>query len=419
MSRSAIFCHYRSCAIFIILLYCLLLGELYAQKAYSSQDILQEGIRLMESDQSAIPSMKLPSKQLIDKMEFRTEFNELDLQQQEYTFRLSFKNDKLRQQQNKLYKMQLDQLSRESELNQDDQAELYYEQLITWYFIQKKEPLYQQKSRLISDKNKLEMALFLDDKTLNFNDVLKVNDRLLDIQLQLYELDNDKLGVFEALGIQDTTALLSDNNWISIDRLQSVINQQNSTLDSHPELGLQADRIALLNQEYIVEENDINSIFDFAQLRYKADDKLPIEREISLGVSFFLPYKRVNQANLTEIEIEKIEELIQQNEIETRLQKDLLSESTRLKELLRKYDFLNSIVEKENLPLLKEEYLTSDQVSPIPLINLELMILNRRLELLDIEEDIYRQYIEALQSIDALRFNNNINYLDEVLTPIE
>ncbi len=390
-----------------------------AQQTYSSQSILQSGIRDFEKTKSEVNTPGLPKKQIIDKLEFRTEFNELDLEQQEYTFRVRFKNDKLRKQQNKLFEMQLTQIMNESRLSQDDRAQDYYDGLVSWYFVQKKEPLLEQKANLIRDKNKLEMALFRDEQKLNFNDVLKVNERLKEIELQLYTQSFDKRNLMAGLGVLDSTAVLEEINWISMERIRQVIDDLDALLEIHPELDLQNEKIALLNQEYIVEENDVDNVFDFAQLRYKLDDKLPIERELSLGVSIVLPYKLVNQANLTEIEIEKLEEQIKQKDILSALQVELNKERTELMQLIEKHEFMTKFVEEENLPLLKEEYLSSNQVAPLPLLNLELMIVERRIELLLIEEEIYLQYINTLDNIDALRLENNVNYLDANLAPIE
>lgn len=416
ISLSSLLTYMRLISVFLILTLCASIAK--CQQTYSSQSILQEGILAFENAQSDIASPDLPSKQWIEKMEFRTEFNELDLEQQEYTFRLSFKNDKLRQEQNKLFEMQLTQIRNESKLNRDDHAQVYYDGLVAWYFVQKKQPLYTQKARLIQDKNKLEMALFRDDQNLNFNDVLKVNDRLKEIELQLYTLSQGKFNLLNGLGITDTSAVLNQANWISITQIKEVIAALDNLIQAHPDLGIQDDKIALLNQEYIVEENDKDNILDFAQIRYQVDDKLPIERELSLGVSIVIPYKQVNQANLTEIEIEKLEEEIKQKDIINALQAELDSERLELLQLLQKHDFLTNFIAKENLSLLKQEYLASDQVAPLPLLNLELMIMDRNIELLELEEEIYRQYINTLDNIDALRLENNVNYLDSNLAPI-
>lgn len=402
----------------LLLLLCLFLRQGNSQQIYSSQSILQEGISVFESNHKDIISPTLPEKQWIDKMEFRTEFNELDLEQQEYTFRVRFRNDKLRQQQNKLFEMQLSQIENESRLGQDDQAQVYYEGLVAWYFVQRKQPLIEQKARLIEDKNRLEMALFRDDQNLNFNDVLKVRDRLKFSKTELYSLSNIKLNILKSLGIQDTSAVLNETNWVTLTQLEDIIEALDLLIQTHPDLGIQDDKIALLNQEYVVEQNDVDNVLDFAQLRYQIDDKLPIERELSLGVSIVIPYKQINQANLTEIEIEKLEEQIKQKDILSALQAELNAERTELLQLLQKHKFLTQLIAEENLPLLREEYLASNQVAPLPLLNLELMIIERNIELLLIEEEIYLQYINTLDNIDALRLENNVNYLDGNLAPI-
>lgn len=416
ISTSSLLTYTRLISLILMLTLCADLA--LCQQTYSSQSILQERLQTFENTQTDINSTRLPSKQWIEKMEFRTEFNELDLEQQEYTFRLSFKNDKLRQQQNKLFKMQLSQIVNESRLNLDDHAQVYYDALVGWYFMQKKQPLYAQKARLIRDKNKLEMALFRDDQKLNFNDVLKVNDRLKDIELQLYTLSNDKFNLLDGLDVTDTSSVLNEANWISLSRIKEVIEALDNLIQTHPDIGIQDDKIALLNQEYVVEEKDVDNILDFAQIRYQVDDKLPIERELSLGVSIVIPYKQVNQAKLTEIEIQKLEQQIKQKDITTALQAELDAERTELLHLLQKHDFLTTFIADENLILLKSEYLASDQVAPLPLLNLELMIMDRNIELLELEEDIYLQYINTLDNIDALRLENNVNYLDGNLAPI-
>ncbi len=389
-----------------------------AQQNYSSQSILQKAVNSLGTSLTSIKTPNLPQKQWIDQMEFRTEFNELDLVQQEYTFRMRFKNDKLRQQQNKLFEMQLNQIANESRLSRDDQAAAYYEGIVDWYFVQKKQPLYSKKVKLIEDKNKLEMALFRDDENLNFNDVLKVNDRLKEIKTDLYALTNDRLNIFTQFSIKDTSAVLSDGNWIGVEQIKNVIAKIDMAFDSHPDLGIQKDRIALLNQEYVVEQNDVDNIFDFAQIKYKIDDELPIQRELSFGVSIVIPYKQVDQASLTKIEIEKLEEQIKQNDIIQSLQSELNAERTELMQLIDKHSFLKNLFVEENLELLKKEYLASDQLAPVPLLNLELMIIDRKIELLEVEEEIYQQYINTLDNIDALRLENNVNYLDQNLAPI-
>jgi len=360
----------------------------------------------------------LPARQRIDQMEFRTEFNELDFEQTEYTFRVGFRNDKIRRLQNQLYQMQLNYLDTEHEYSMESDAESVYKGIVAWHYAQVRDSLLRQTTNLLEDKNKLELALFQNDNKVNFNDILKINERNKEIKMNIFDARLSKTETFAALGIQDTSARLDQANWISISTLIDVVEGLESGLVNHPTLQLQTERISLLNQEYLLEESDVDNILDFVQLKYKIDDKQPIEKELSLGVAFLLPYKRTNTANLAKIEIEKIEETYKERQLLYELRTELEEESQELNILIERYNFLMQFAEDDNLQSLKETYLESEQVSPLPLVNLELMLTERRLDLIIVEQEVYLQYIRTLGNLGMLRLSMNTNYLDEELAPI-
>jgi len=358
-------------------------------------------------------------KMWIDQMEFRTEMNELDLSEQEYLFRMRFRNDKVRQLQNQLFKMQVSYLENENKVNADDGAQEIYEHIVNLYFNQRLDSIYTQKLDLINDKNKLETAIFKNDQSLNFNDILKIKERAKEIQLQQYDIKLERAHILENLAIAEDKTKFDNQNIIGIQNITEVIEQLKLKTEGHPNLSLHQDRLALLEQEYRIEENDKENILRFAQIKYKDDDKLSLEREFSLGIGLTIPYRSINEANLTKIELERIEENYEQQERVLDMQNELREEKNELQNLIEKHSFLVEFIKEENLALLKSEYLRSQQVAPLPLINLELLIMDRQLELTLIEQEIYQQYIETLDSIGALRFSNNTNYLDRNLSPIE
>ena len=389
---------------------------------YTPQSILQDAIRAVENN-TAQDQMQtdvdLPTRQTIDQIEFRTEFNELDLEQTEYTLRVGFRNDKIRRLRNQLYQMRLNFLENDYRYSVEDSAESLYKNIVALHYLGVKDSLYLQNTSLLEDKNNLEMELFQNDDRLNFNDILKINERNKNVQLLLFDARQSKSEILQSLLIEENNALFDKANWITISSIKEVINGLKNKLINHPSLGLQADRINLLNQEYLLEENDKDNILDFVQLKYKIDDKEPIQKELSLGVAILIPYKRTNTANLAKIEIEKIEENYKQREIINELNSELDDEAKELISLIERYEFFLQFIEDENLQSLKEKYLASEQVSPIPLVNLELMLTERRLDLISLEKDIYMQYISTLANTGLLRLSTNTNYLDDGLAPIE
>ncbi len=416
----------RKHAFLILVVYLLFVGipaqEIFAQKTFTAQDILQSAIRNTEAanaKNTVDTEINLADKQWIDQMEFRTELNELDLRQQEYTFRMRFKNDKVRQLQNQLYEMQLSLLESENKADADDGAQEIYEAIINLYFNQELARISEQKANLIKDKNKLETTLFKNDQKLNFNDILKINERAKDIQMAIFDINIERQKTLESLAIVDDQAILDLSNLIDIATLSTTVDRLQIKTEDHPALSLHQDRLALLEQEYRIEENDKDNLLKFAQIKYKDDDKLRFERELSFGIGLIIPYKTTNQSNITKIELERIEENFKQQERILGMQNELGQERQSLRNLIKRYEFLEAFIQEENLELLKTEYLASQQVTPLPLINLELMIMDRQIDLMLVKQDIYLQYIDVLESIGALRFSNNTNYLDRKLAPIE
>ncbi len=388
-------------------------------RTYSSSDLLQSAKRKHESNLAQIKAqneLSLPEKQWIDQMEFRTEFNELDLNQQEYLFRMRFRNDKIRVLQNELLTMQKTLLEQESVESIDDGAELIYKHIVSLYYNLQRDSLTMYKLKLLTDKNAVESTLFQTDVKANFNDVLKIKERQIEIKKQIYELQSEKETALITLGITDTTSPIQVSELISLPALEKVISSQQ---DYYADQNLYESRLAIIQKEYELEQQDTETLLRFAQLKYKANDNQGIPRELSLGLGFTLPYKQVDKNNLAKLELEKIEEQFKQQEEQISIEGEIVEEKIELEKLIKKYNYELQLYKEENLNQLKEEYLRSERVQAIPLINLELMIIDRQLQLMDIQEDIYQQYISTLDRYGVLDFRYNTNWLDQSLKPIE
>ena len=388
-------------------------------RTYSSSDLLQSAKRKHESNLAQIKAqneLSLPEKQWIDQMEFRTEFNELDLNQQEYLFRMRFRNDKVRVLQNELLTMQKTLLEQESVESIDDGAEQIYKHIVSLYYNLQRDSLTMYKLKLLTDKNAVESTLFQTDVKANFNDVLKIKERQIEIKKQIYELQSEKETALITLGITDTTSPIQVSELISLPALEKVISSQQ---DYYADQNLYESRLAIIQKEYELEQQDTETLLRFAQLKYKANDNQGIPRELSLGLGFTLPYKQVDKNNLAKLELEKIEEQFKQQEEQISIEGEIVEEKIELEKLIKKYNYELQLYKEENLNQLKEEYLRSERVQAIPLINLELMIIDRQLQLMDIQEDIYQQYISTLDRYGVLDFRYNTNWLDQSLRPIE
>ena len=406
--------------IHIITLACLC--TLSAQTIYTDQDVLQIAVRNHQANLALLnPQQKLnfPGKQWIDQMEFRTEFNELDLNEQEYTFRMRFRNDKVRKLEIELLNMKQDLLESETKSNVDDGAENVYKQMLALYFNQELDSLISYKLDLLKDKNAVATTLLLSDENVDFNDALKIKEREFEIKQKLYDIKWEKESILRKLGFTDIDVQVTIGRLITIEALSTAANNVASLEELHPDLSNFEARMNILEKERQLELEDTQTLLRFAQLRYKADNDFSLERELSLGIGFNIPYKNVDKLNIAKLELEQIEQELDKKEIQLDIHFDTEEELAELTNLISKHQYLVQLLEEENLSQLKKEYIQSERIKALPLINLELMIIDRQIDILQSKQNIYNQYITTLDRSGVLRFSNNTNWLDQDLRPIE
>ena len=259
----------------------------------------------------------------------------------------------------------------------------------------------------------------LSDQSVNFNDALKIKEREFEMQKALYELNWQTESILNNLGFSESTPRLNIINLINIERLTEVVQNAILLRDLHPDLSTYEARMNILEKERQLELEDTQTLLRFAQLRYKADNDFSLERELSLGLAFNLPYRNVNKLNLAKLELDQIEQNLEKQETLLDINTQTDQEINELSNLIKKFSYLTQLFEEENLDQLKTEYLNTERVEALPLINLELMLIDRQIELLKSQKDIYLQYISALDETGALEFSKNTNWLDQELRPIQ
>jgi len=396
--------------------------SLSAQTVYTDQDILQSAVRKHEAKLKNLNTqqkLSLPKKQLIDQMEFRTEFNELDFDQQEYLFRMRFRKDKVRKLQNELLELQRDLIVNKSKSEIDDGSERIFKSIIALYFNQELDSLMTYKLKLLEDKNSIATTLLLTDDNVDFNDALKIKERQSEISKELYDLKWQKENVLNILGISDETFRLDIRRLIAVEALSKVTENALSLEELHPDLSTFEARMDITAKERQLEEVDTETLLRFAQIKYEADDKQSLERELSFGLGFTLPFKKVNENELAKLELDQIELRLEKQETLLDIAAETEEENIELINRISKYQYLVQLFGEENLAQLKTEYLRSERVEAMPLINLELMLIDRQIELLESRQEIYMQYITTLERTGALQFSKNTNWLNQGLSPIE
>ena len=340
---------------------------------------------------------------LIDEAEFRTQTNEFDLQQQEFTLRLSGNSKNIRKYQNAIYQDLKAEYFFELGQTQEDLIEELYQSFIQHYFDLEKLnlrkrilPIYEDIITVLS-KEDLDGDLSITDLI----DASKKRDKLestIDFDAQVLEQNILLKGGTpqELITVSEMETLLAG--------LLLVAENSDGTLEN-----FELNRI---EHQYQLEKAERDKRWDFAQVRYSGDPQDVWQEKVSIGFGFRFPHSSKNSLDMIELQLEKMIEEEKHNRRNAEFQIDIRQSYDDFLTQVNSYKASLSLLEK----LKKYDELTKN-ISPtskreiVNLLSLNIDAIEEEMNVLDAREDLYESYIEVLKSMNAFVANPRKNYL--------
>ena len=346
---------------------------------------------------------------LIDEAEFRTETNEFDLAQQEYTLRLSPNSKKIRKYQNRIYDDLRNEYLFELRQSQEDYLEDLYNSYLEYYFdVQELNlrkqilPIYEDIITMLSKQNK--------DGELSVSDLINASKERDKLQIRI-ERDQQRLNT------QKDLAANSQESIIAVDELEKIfamiigINMPSQTYDEHK---FELNRI---ENQYQLEKAEKDKLFDFAQIRYNSNPDDIWEEKINLGFAFRFPHSSKSSLDLIELQLEKmieeekferqkreIEENIEENYTNFLEQFENYNAAQKLISTLKKYEELTKSIQ----PSSKSEI--------VEILELNIESIEEQIDLINVKKDLYDSYIELAKAMGYLQITADDFHL-KLLSP--
>jgi len=407
---------------FSIFLLAFLMNWSLVQCQISSTDILasakKDGIFLLEKQlKTSLENqpLKLP---FLEKLEFRTEFNEFDFRRQEYTVRVSPHSPGQRKQQNNLYNTTLQIADAETKLRFFSALEERYTLLMAARFA---EAFRKRSSELI--------LVLEDEKTVIENQLqLGLNDdfsRLIDMEeelqeeafsiLELEQLKRKTERQFEQWLEQPATDI-DWSNFISIEKVRSQIATiDESSLVFHPFVIRGEMRTNYSQQEAMVELEKKKNLLNFLQVRYSDNPNDLRQERFSIGAGIFIPTKTGTTLKIKEIEMEQLEAAndVQKDRVE--LKEKQANLKNELEFLFEQWDLMTNQLTTYQQKYAPEKLLQKGIVKPTVLLKTKERIIKKQLLIQKTELDIYEKYIELLFASGKMMEMPLRNYLSEGL----
>lgn len=405
-----------------ILLLAFLMNWSFVQGQISTTDILAsaktDGIFLLENQLKTSLEAQPQKLPFLEKLEFRTEFNEFDLRRQEYAVRISPHSPGQRKQQNNLYNTTLQIADAETKLRFFSALEDRYTLLIAARF-----------SELFRELSSELVLVLEDEKTVIENQLkLGINDdfsRLIDMEEELQEeafsiLELEQLKRKTERQIEDwlqqSTSEIDWSNFISIEKVRAQIATiDESSIAFHPAIIRGEMRTNFSLQEAIVEREKKKNLLNFLQVRYGDNPNDLRQERFSIGAGVFIPTKTASTLKIKEIEMEQLEAAndVQKDRVE--LKENQANLKNELEFLFEQWDLMKNQLRTYQEKYAPEKLLQLGITKPTVLLKTKERIIKKLLLIQKTELDIFEKYIELLATSGKMMEVPLRNFLSEGL----
>ncbi len=346
----------------------------------------------------------------VNKIGFRTETEEMDVDQQKYMVRVNFNSSAIKNAYKKLMtatKNEYKSLQSQNELRKTTDI---YNLIVKWQIAQKEKSIINEGLLIQTDIQNVLNKMLINGMKFNMNEWLNNENNISDgksdsisILLEIKNLEN-------LLKINDNQNNIA--NWISISKINEIVN----TIDESTIAQTIMNNVAIdkAKAELELEKAEGKKWFDFAQVQYQQENKLNFQKEFSFGASISIPYKARNKTKINEATLELYEQDYKSQIRQTNKESIINNLKTKIRNLTKQLTHYTETLNKMGLQKTYNSVLNNASVSPLELLNIKALILKQKKKTNKIKRDIFFRYIEFLKETELL-LSSKVNYLSNNL----
>lgn len=404
--------------------WCFFFIPLFTQAQVSMEDFLyaalQEPALKTFSNQDNFLNTKPYRLAPIQKLEFRTESNQLDPERQDYALRLNPANPWEVKRTNEYFKtyQELLQLNRDRLLKESLLAR--YEVIIGW--------LYYQEISLLKEEDKLNTEKLLSilegqrySSYFDAGDYVKLKldqvEKVIELEEARFEIDNQRRRVE---GLFDK-AKLKTINWpasqiISLENIEAVVDSLSALQASGGEVAYREKQMDLANTEWLLEKSNVN--VGFLQTQYQ---NFRIEQgrkpwNISLGVT--IPVFNPNKGDMTRRKLEFIEAEGDRDQAKSDQQTGRELMRAKIKSLLKRHGEINTMMNDLSVGTLATTLQRINDSNPTAVVQLQSNLIKLKTMAARLKQEVLLSYLEFLSYSEVLQQRPLINYLSTDLSEL-
>lgn len=357
----------------------------------------------------------------IQKMEFRTETNQLDLVRQEYALRVNPANPWELHQNNRYFKELKASIELEKGIILKEVLIERYTLIIELVTYAGLHDLAQRKLELtqtsLSMVEKQQLSGYFDGE--DYVDLkLEEMDKSVDVDEAAYETENAIRKVSSIF----PDAAASAKTWnisevVSIEQIEKLLDSLQTALPEATSLSYYQKRIDLADREFRLEKNNIN--FGYLQAKYQ-DFRIEQGRKPwSIGLGVTIPVFNPNKGDMAKRRLESIESQQELKEAKAEMDKDQVRLREQLRDLIASHRKIEDKIKALNVSSLAKTLNTIQKSNPVAGVRFQGNLIKLEELALKLKQNILITYTEWLASTDALQQVPLTNYLSRNLETLD
>jgi len=366
------------------------------QSTIRVQDYLKNRVVELDNLPESSYQNKTFTPSWIDGVDIRTETDQYDFNRQRYTLRVSPNTPKVRAAQSNLHQLYLKKASLKKTLLKNDFIEIAYEEVLDFYESVQNLTIKEELLVVLEDQEKVWRKLSQRSTDLP-SDWMAVQEEIAKIKIEIFK-EEAALKMWQVDGIW-----LNWNDLIPVDSLYQTISKGDKV-----KFYLQAQEYdvnnLIIEREEELEYAEQKKLLDFLQIEYKGPHTENFEERVSLTAAFRLPFSSSRQLKMEEIAIEK--EILQQERLAEKQLANYKEKESRNKMnlLIQELTFTKmQIAQQANLLLnFAEKQSAREGGNPLILLYQKEQQLKKELDILELEMEIYQEYLDYLKLTEQL-----------------
>lgn len=377
-------------------------------------------VQAFNSQQNFLSTKKSYRLAPIQKLEFRSESNQLDRTRQDYALRINPVNPWEMNRTNRYFKtyQELLQLDRDRALKES--LLVRYNVIIGWMYYQEIRGLKAEDKRITE---KL-LAILEGQRFSGFFDAedyveLKLDqvDKTIELEETLFEIENQRRRV-EALY---ESARLKAIHWpqeaiLAVDQVMAVVDSLMMQPVQAGEVAYRQKQLDLATTEWQLEKANVN--VGFLQTEYQPWREEQGRRPWSIGFGVTLPVFNPNKGDMAKRKLEALEAEGERDLAQNEQQAGREISREKLKSLIQRYREVLTMTEELNVGALATTLQQINDSNPMAAVRVQNNLIKLKTMAARLKQEIYLSYLEFLNYAEVLQVKPLLNYLAPSLRPI-